>query len=107
MLIHVVDVASTEGRDPIEDIETINKELHKYNEDLAQTPHCSPTRPMLVKSERKLDIDDKGLFLRTKYRSKIKRFKECFEPMGIKVFPISAVTGEGWKNSLLCSGRSP
>lgn len=38
VLIHLVDAASTEGRDPIEDIYAINKELEAYNVDIAQKP---------------------------------------------------------------------
>ena len=38
VLIHIVDAASTEGRDPIVDIEAINKELRQYNEELASRP---------------------------------------------------------------------
>lgn len=38
MLLHVVDVAGTEGRDPIEDFETINRELQSYSPTLAALP---------------------------------------------------------------------
>ncbi len=38
LLVHVVDVAGSEGRDPIEDFEAINNELLKYNEELLSYP---------------------------------------------------------------------
>lgn len=38
MLIHIVDAASTEGRDPVADIYAINKELEAYNEEIAARP---------------------------------------------------------------------
>ena len=37
-MIHVVDAASTEGRDPVDDINKINKELEAYNPEIAKTP---------------------------------------------------------------------
>ena len=37
-MIHVVDVASTEGRDPVDDINKINKELEAYNPEIAERP---------------------------------------------------------------------
>ena len=38
MIVHMVDAASTEGRDPIEDIQVINNELEVYSEELANKP---------------------------------------------------------------------
>ena len=38
VMIHVVDVASTEGRDPVDDINKINKELEAYNPEIAKRP---------------------------------------------------------------------
>ena len=82
VLIHMVDAASTEGRDPIVDIEAINKELLSYNKDLANRPQ--------VIAANKCDAlygDD--------YETVITMLKEEYEPKGIKVFPISAVSGKG------------
>lgn len=82
VLIHIVDAASTEGRDPILDINAINEELKQYNEDLANRPQ--------VIAANKIDAlygDD--------YETVITMLKEEFEPKGIKVFPISAVSGKG------------
>ena len=78
----MVDAASTEGRDPIVDIETINKELATYNDKLSQRPQ--------VIAANKCDAlygDD--------YETVIQMLKDEYEPKGIKVFPISAVSGKG------------
>lgn len=82
VLIHMVDAASTEGRDPIVDIETINKELATYNDKLSKRPQ--------VIAANKCDAlygDD--------YETVIQMLKDEYEPKGIKVFPISAVSGKG------------
>lgn len=87
VLIHMVDAASTEGRDPIVDIEAINNELSSYNEDLSKRPQ--------VIAANKCDAlygDD--------YETVIEMLKDEYEPKGIKVFPISAVSGKGLKELL-------
>lgn len=87
VLIHMVDAASTEGRDPIQDIRAINRELEAYNPDIAKRPQ--------VIAANKIDCfygDDKETVLSL--------LKEEFEPQGIRVFPISAVSGEGVRELL-------
>ena len=86
MLIHIVDAASTEGRDPIEDIYAINKELKDYNEALASRPQVIAAN----KVDALYDPDD----------DPIERIRKEFEPQGYKVFPISAVSGQGLKELL-------
>ena len=87
VIIHLVDAASTEGRDPVEDIRTINNELKSYNEDLLHKPQIIAANKMDV-----LYGDDAD--------AAVTRIKEAFEPEGIKVFPISAVSGKGVKELL-------
>jgi GTP-binding protein len=87
VLIHMVDAASTEGRDPIEDIRAINKELEAYNPEIADRPQ--------VIAANKIDC-----FYGDEKDSVLQLLKEEFEPEGIPVFPISAVTGEGVKELL-------
>lgn len=87
LMIHMVDVASTEGRDPIEDIYTINKELEAYNEEIA-------TRPQVI-AANKIDV-----IIEDEDTDPVQLLKKEFEPKGIKVFPISAVTGKGLKELL-------
>ena len=82
MLVHLVDAASTEGRDPVEDIYIINKELEKYDETIAK-------RPQII-AANKIDV-----IQNTDGIDPIKRLKDEFEPKGIKVIPISAATRQG------------
>ena len=88
MMIHVVDAASTEGRDPVEDIYKINQELKNYNADIAERPQ--------VIAANKVDsiyVEDGG-------EDPVERLKKEFEPQGIRVFPISAVNGKGIRELL-------
>ncbi len=85
VLIHIVDAASTEGRDPIEDIYAINKELEAYNADIA-------ARPQVIAANKTDALGGSD--------EPIERLKAEFEPKGIKVFPISAVAGQGLKELL-------
>ncbi len=87
MIIHMVDAASTEGRDPICDIKIINEELENYNPKLAKLPQ--------VIGANKCDV-----FYGDEEETVITLLKEEFEPQGIKVFPISAVSGQGVKELL-------
>ena len=82
ILLHVVDAASVEGRDPVEDIHTIMNELSTYNPGLLKLPQAI--------AANKLDV-----FYGEDGTNPIKALKDEFEPQGIPVFGISAVSGEG------------
>lgn len=88
MMIHLVDAASTEGRDPIDDIYKINDELVKYEADLAKRPQ--------VIAANKID----AIYLEEGAEDPVERIRKEFEPKGIRVFPISAATGKGIKELL-------
>ncbi len=88
VLIHIVDAASTEGRNPIEDFHAINKELQTYNPELAKKPQ--------VIAANKVDAIDRA----EEEQNPIEILKEEFEPNGIRVFPISAVSGQGVRELL-------
>jgi len=79
LLIHIVDISGSEGRDPIEDFETINEELSRYDSQLAQ-------RPQLI-AANKCDI--------AQDEEAIERFKGYIEERGFSLFMISAATGDG------------
>ena len=79
VLVHVVDAASTEGRDPVEDIKTIMNELKGYDESLLD-------RPQVIAANKIDAIYDEE-------NDNIKRIREAFPD--IKVFPISGVSGKG------------
>ena len=87
VIIHMVDAASTEGRDPLNDIKVINQELEAYNPELAKRPQ--------VIAANKTDV-----FFGTEEETVIELLREEFEPKGIEVFPISAVSGKGIKELL-------
>ena len=87
VLIHVVDAASVEGRDPIEDIEKIDHELVSYDADMSKRPQ--------VIAANKLDVLDE-----VAREEILKKLRDRFENEETKVFPISAATGEGIKDLL-------
>ena len=78
LLIHVVDVSGSEGRDPKEDFAVINRELEKFNPDLAQ-------RPMLV-AGNKCDLATE---------EQIADFQAFVEAQGYTFFPLMAPIREG------------
>ena len=86
VLVHIVDAASTEGRDPVDDIRKINHELEAYNPEIA-------SRPQIIAANKIDCIFDQD-------EDPVERLKKEFEPQGIKVYPISAVTGQGLKELL-------
>lgn len=97
VIIHIVDAAGTEGRDPVEDIYTINKELEAYNPEIIRRPQ--------VIAANKIDAlyHENGVLCGADAMGvthPIETIKAEFEPKGIKVFPISAVSGEGVKELL-------
>lgn len=85
VMIHIVDAAGTEGRDPVADIGAINKELAAYHESLLDRPQVIAANKMDLLPPENDAID---------------RLKQEFEPKGIRVFPISAVSGQGIKELL-------
>lgn len=86
VIIHIVDAAGTEGRDPIADIYAINRELEAYNPDIAR-------RPQVIAANKIDAIYDPE-------SDPVGAIKAEFEPQGIQVYPISAVSGQGVKELL-------
>ena len=86
VLIHLVDAASTEGRDPIDDIYKINKELEAYDPKLMER--------LQVIAANKTDM------IYSEDEDPVERIRQEFEPQGIRVFSISAATGKGLKELL-------
>ncbi len=85
LLIHVVDISGTEGRDPIEDFEQINKELTLYNDKLA-------SRPMIVVGNKMDMVYD---------HDQLEAFKKHIESKGLRLFLISAATQKGLDDMML------
>ena len=82
VIIHIVDAASIDGRDPVNDVKIINEELKKYNKDIEN-------RPTVIAANKIDALDEVG------YETVIEMLKEEFEKDGVKIFPISAVSGKG------------
>ena len=87
VIIHVVDAAGTEGRDPLEDIEKINAELKSFDAELA-------ARPMIIAANKMDAWTDDGS------GDPVERIRAVYEPKGIKVMSISAATGKGVRELL-------
>lgn len=88
VLVHVVDAAGTEGRDPLDDILKINSELERFDLDLTK-------RPMIIAANKIDAIYDDGTGA-----DPVERIRAEYEPKGIRVMPISAATGKGVKELL-------
>ena len=87
VIIHMVDGAGVEGRDPVEDIAKINAELHAYNEELASRPQVIAANKMDTIPE-----DEQETYMEL--------LREAFGDPDIPIFPISAVSGKGVKELL-------
>ena len=79
LLLHVVDVTGSEGRDPIEDIEKINAELLKYSPELSE-------RPQIVVANKSDMIEA--------YGTDTSAFEDYIDEKGYELIYVSAVTGE-------------
>ena len=79
LLLHVVDVSGSEGRNPIEDLDKINEELQSYSEELSK-------KPQIVVANKTDIIVDEDMF---------KAFKDEMEKRGYPVFYISGATRQG------------
>ena len=84
LLIHVVDAAGSEGRDPMEDFDKINEELSKFSEVLASLPQ--------IVAANKTDLPDSEVFM--------PYLEEKMAKAGIPLFPVSAATVSGFEPML-------
>ncbi|MDD4370897.1 MAG: GTPase ObgE [Anaerostipes sp.] len=87
VMIHFVDAASVEGRDPIADIHAINDELKAYNEEILKRPQVIAANKIDAMSEEDCV-------------AMVELLEDEFGKDGVKVFPISAVSGKGVKELL-------
>jgi GTP-binding protein len=81
LVVHVVDVSGSEGRDPVEDFITINQELAQYSPDLAQ-------RPMIVVANKTDILEDP---------ENLTRLRDYVEAQGIPLYEMSAAIHRGTK----------
>ncbi len=80
LLVHVVDISASEGRNPIEDVEKIDTELVRYSEELAG-------RPQIMVANKSDILDDNAEY--------IKDFEAYIKSLGRPLFYVSAATGKG------------
>ena len=78
LIVHIVDVSGSEGRDPIEDFKTINRELENFSFELAEAPQ--------IIAANKCDLAAP---------EQIAAFREFIEGQGLEMFEISAATTQG------------
>ncbi len=102
VLLHIVDAASVEGRDPIEDYEMIRAELEKYGEHVKNLPEIVIANKIdvLQANLEPVDVDEAGELVYPKTLPAIDRIKEYFDKKQIPVFAVSTATGEGIKEVL-------
>jgi GTPase len=79
VLIHLVDVSGASGRDPVEDFDTIRRELELYNRELLAKPH--------LVAANKIDALDEP--------DRVTRLADRARALDLPFFRVSAVTGEG------------
>ncbi|MCS6862230.1 MAG: GTPase ObgE, partial [Abditibacteriales bacterium] len=79
LLVHILDMAGVEGRDPLRDFHAINEELRLFNEELARKPQ--------IVAANKMDLPQA--------QENLKRCAPQLRRLGYEVFPISAATGQG------------
>lgn len=84
LLLHVIDVSGSEGRNPVEDFYTINKELQKYSEKLAK-------RKQIIVANKIDSMQDKSLY---------EELEKIAKKENLEIYKISAVTGEGLEKLL-------
>lgn len=80
LIVHIVDVSGSEGRDPVSDFEIINRELRNFSEELANAPQ--------IVAANKCDMATE---------EQIEEFREYIESKGLRFFAISAATTQGTK----------
>lgn len=86
LLLHVVDIAATEGRDPVEDMQIINRELARHSPELAE-------RPQIV-------VANKCDMVLVEEEPYVRDFEAYVASLGLPLFYVSAVTGEGIKEMI-------
>ncbi|MBO4337390.1 MAG: Obg family GTPase CgtA, partial [Lachnospiraceae bacterium] len=95
VLIHMVDAAGTEGRDPVDDIKKIMTELESYSPEIAKRPQIIAANKMDVYGEipdiGEDESKDEALYEGCEI---IKKLRDEFSSSGIEVVPISAVSGK-------------
>jgi GTP-binding protein len=85
VLVHVIDVSSASGREPVGDLDVLRRELELYTDALEPLEHLAD-KPQLVAANKIDALDDPG---------RLSRLAGQVQTIGLPLYPISAVTGEG------------
>lgn len=85
LLLHVIDVSSTEGRDPVKDFEIINEELKKYSEKLSK-------RKQIIVANKIDSMQDEKRY---------EKLEKMAKEKGLEIYKISGVTGQGIKELIV------
>ena len=95
LLIHVLDAASVEGRDPLADFAMINAELAKYGDDVASIPQivAANKADIIPEEPEAIDVDEAGELIYAEHP--MERIRKAMAEKGIPVFEVSAATGQG------------
>ena len=88
MLLHVLDVAGSEGRDPLEDFDVIQRELERYGD--------LKNRPMIVVAN-KMDLPDA--------RENLERLRDKLKDSGLQIFAVSAATRAGFEELMRATAK--
>jgi GTP-binding protein len=86
VLVHVIDVSSASGRDPVEDYDVICRELELFAGLDDDPAHALAEKPRMAAANKIDALDDPD---------RLKRLEAHLAQAGVPLFPISAVTGEG------------
>ena len=89
LLLHVIDVSASEGRDPVEDFYIINKELKEYSPKLAQ-------RKQIIVANKIDSMQDPSLY---------EKLEKLAKEKNMEIFKISAATGEGIKDLMIAVSK--
>ncbi len=86
VLVHVIDVSSASGRDPVDDFEVIGRELEQFGGTGDGTTVDLASKPRLAAANKIDALDDP---------SRLARLRAHLRARGIPLYPVSAVSGEG------------
>ena len=86
VLVHIIDVSSATGRDPVEDFDVISKELELFAGGGDDTAVMLADKPRIAAANKIDAIDDPD---------RLKKLTKHLKKLKVPLYPISAVTGEG------------
>jgi|SRR5688572_499786 GTP-binding protein len=86
VLVHVIDMSSASGRDPVDDFNVISRELELFAGGDDDTAVVLANKPRIVAANKIDAVDDQG---------RVRKLTKHLKKLGVPLYPVSAVTGEG------------